>query len=694
MITFTNGVSLPAEQLRQACAELVQRLREGEPCRAEDFFTTQPALTSHEESALELIYTEFVVREELGQQPLPNEYYSRFPQWRMSLERLFHVGELLHVNEAAEPITLVETPRLDHNDPATPGEGFWLDRYDLLERLGRGGMGVVYKARQVSLDRIVALKMIRAGEDASPEMRALFRREAEAMARLKHSHIVQIYTVGECDGLPCFSMEYVDGGNLSRRIAGQAQPARQTAQWVESLALAVHYAHQQGIIHRDLKPSNVVLTADGVPKITDFGLAKRLEAEGGLSFTGAAIGTPSYISPEQAAGRTREIGPLSDVYSLGAILYELLTGKPPFKGKTHQETLQQVQGQEPIAPRVHNPNVDRELEAICLKCLEKDSQRRYASAEILAEDLGRWLRGKPTLARPPGWKHRVVRILRRRSVKALLALAAVLLPVALILYYQHPARHLKYLQDELGAGRAVMPIAQAGKPKWFRVITNDADAKISLAPDGTFRVTTEKIALVEILPDPHLERFRYRAEIRHDDWFGLAAGEVGIYFLHSQHDLPDGEKAHFYGVLGFNDQMHYYDTLKTRFPNLAPQGNPVKMALRRCKEPEETPAAPIVASGLDDEFAPMAGKKIVGPWRKVVAEVTPETIRIGWAANLLPGELSRDKLMKITRSLINKPAPLIGVHPGFSPRGGLGLYVCRGAASFRLVVVEPLGDEN
>src|SRR5262249_8024543 len=272
----------------------------------------------------------------------------------------------------------------------------WVDDYQLLGRIGRGGMGVVYKARQKGLDRLVALKMISAGGDADAVELARFRREAENVARLQHPNIVQIHAVGERDGQPFFSMEFAEGGSLARKIAGAAPSAGQSAQWLETLARAMHYAHQQGLVHRDLKPANVVFTADGIPKITDFGLAKRLERTVGLTWSMPGLGTPNYISPEQAACRNEEICALSDVYSLGAILYELLTGKPPFIGDSPLATLGQVLREEPVAPRALNHHVDPELEAICLKCLEKKPTERYRSAEALADDLARWLRGEPT----------------------------------------------------------------------------------------------------------------------------------------------------------------------------------------------------------------------------------------------------------------------------------------------------------
>jgi hypothetical protein len=290
-------------------------------------------------------------------------------------------------------------------------------------------MGVVYKARQKSLGRLVALKMILAGGHASPEELARFRTEAEAVARLKHPNIVQVYDVGECDGKPFFSLEYVEGGSLDRKLDRTAQRPHEAAALVEKLARAMHSAHRKGIIHRDLKPANVLLTPEGMPKITDFGLAKRLEDDGGSSGqtrSGSILGTPSYMAPEQAAGRVHEIGPATDVYALGAILYDALTGRPPFKAATLLDTLSQVKNDEPVPPSRLQPKTPRDLETICLKCLEKSPRKRYASALELAEDLKRFLSGEPIQARAMGRAERLWRWCRRNPVAASLLLTVTL----------------------------------------------------------------------------------------------------------------------------------------------------------------------------------------------------------------------------------------------------------------------------
>jgi serine/threonine-protein kinase len=292
-----------------------------------------------------------------------------------------------------------------------------IGNYEVLEEAGRGGMSVVYKARQAHPERVVALKMILAGVHGGVEKQVRFLSEADAIARLQHPHIVHIYEVGHHDGLPFLSLEYVSGGSLADRLDGTPQPPRQAAALVKTLAEAVSHAHKHGVVHRDLKPSNILLETDGTPKVTDFGLAK--QERPGLTSTGAILGTPSYMAPEQAAGDNAAVGPPADVYALGVILYELLTGRPPFRAATVQETLQQVRGQEPVAPKTLQSRLPCDLETVCLKCLEKDPRRRYASAESLATDLGHFLNGEAIAARPsPAWV-RLAKRMRQRPVAAL-----------------------------------------------------------------------------------------------------------------------------------------------------------------------------------------------------------------------------------------------------------------------------------
>ncbi|HJT36347.1 MAG TPA: serine/threonine-protein kinase [Pirellulales bacterium] len=271
--------------------------------------------------------------------------------------------------------------------------------FELLEELGRGGMGVVYKARQLSLGRVVALKMILRGELASAADVWRFRSEAAAAARLAHPNIVPVYEVGEHDGQPYFAMKYVEGTTLGRRLADGPLPPRESAELLTPVCQAIHYAHQHGILHRDLKPSNILIDGEGRPHVTDFGLAKQVTAETQLTRSGAIIGTPSYMAPEQAAGNRGQLGPASDVYSLGTILYHTLTGRPPFQAASPVDTVLLVLEQDPLPPRLVNPRADRDLEMIALHCLQKPPLLRYPSAEALANDLRAYLADEPISAR-------------------------------------------------------------------------------------------------------------------------------------------------------------------------------------------------------------------------------------------------------------------------------------------------------
>ena len=275
-----------------------------------------------------------------------------------------------------------------------------LGDYELLDLIARGGMGVVYKARQTSLNRLVALKMLPGGQFAQEEARQRFKREAQAAAKLRHPNIVTVYEVGEDAGQPYFSMDFVAGRSLAELVREQPLSARRAAGYAKSIAEAIAYAHQQGILHRDLKPSNVVVDADDQIHITDFGLAKDLSGDLELTQTGQVLGSPGYLPPEQVSAKALPLGPASDIYSLGALLYHLVTGRRPFVADTLAETLRQVVELDPIPPQQLNPAVPRDLATICLKCLAKEPSRRYRSAVALAEELGRFLDGKPILARP------------------------------------------------------------------------------------------------------------------------------------------------------------------------------------------------------------------------------------------------------------------------------------------------------
>jgi predicted Ser/Thr protein kinase/ABC-type phosphate/phosphonate transport system substrate-binding protein len=386
--------------------------------------------------------------------------------------------------------------------------------YELLEELARGGMGVVYKARQKSLERIVAVKMILAGQHASGDFIKRFRIEASAAAALQHPNIVAIHEVGVHRGHHFLVMDYVEGPNLAKLAREQPLPPKRAAQYLKTVAEAIHYAHERGILHRDLKPSNVLIDSNDQPRVTDFGLAKRVGSEPSttddpshLTVTGQVIGSPGYMPPEQASGRRGQTSRRSDVYSLGAMLYHLLTGRPPFGGGSVGETLRQVETQEPISLRLLNPTVPPDLETICLKCLEKEPNRRYPTAQSLAEDLGRVLQGEPILARPVGRIERAARWCRRNplasafvgTVCAALATSLWLLylvnwernkQVALTAEVRVANReHSALLKRALGMVQEDLEGIWANREKQWMVIQSDEIATLAQLP--TVRVTNQ-----------------------------------------------------------------------------------------------------------------------------------------------------------------------------------------------------------
>jgi eukaryotic-like serine/threonine-protein kinase len=486
--------------------------RGGESTPVETYLAQHPPLRSSTQAVLDLIYNEIVLREENGERPLLEDYLRRFPELAPELRLQFDVEHVIQSrsapNEESDLTVLgAALPQSDRASiPSIPG-------YEVLGELGRGGMGLVYKARQLRLNRIVALKMILAGNHASPEARVRFLAEAESVAKLHHPHIVQIFAFGDCDGHPFFEMEYVAGGSLSDRLDGTPRPPRDAARLVETLARAIDEAHRLGIVHRDLKPANILLTADGIPKIADFGLAKCLDVETGLTQTQFIVGSPSYMAPEQTGQSSTPIGPAADVYSLGVLLYELLTGRPPFQAATVLETLEQVRSDEPIPPSRLRPQLPRDLVTICLKCLEKEPLRRYASSIELADDLRRFESGQTIRARPLGALERLWRWCRREPVVASLALALLTGLIGVASQWWRAEFHLKDALYQRGRAEASahergdairsLQLASEGEQAARRRALERFDAAMKAL--GNFEIITSDAAL---LREPHLEPLR------------------------------------------------------------------------------------------------------------------------------------------------------------------------------------------
>jgi WD40 repeat protein len=494
-------------------ADLECRLKAGEEARVEGYLRRFPELGPGPDRVVDLLLAEYQLRCRGEGPPAFEEYEQRFPAYRDVLRQRWPAGgvvDTLGGGRAIPPATA--GPRW----PGVPG-------YEILGELGRGGMGVVYKARHVRLNRVVALKMILAGRLASEADVQRFGTEAEAAAQLDHPNIVPIYEVGAHHGQHYFAMRFVEGGSLAQRLAGDGPPLspREAARLVALAARAVHYAHQRGVLHRDLKPANILLDADAQPHLTDFGLAKRLEGGPGLTQSGAVVGTPGYLPPEQALGRKGVVTTAADVYGLGAVLYECLTGRPPFRADTPVETVLQVLEKDPERPRALNRSVDRDLEVVCLKCLQKEPGRRYGSAAELTDDLGRWLAGEPVQARPArAWERALAWVRRRPARAALLAVSGVaalaLVAVGVGLFYslrlQGANARLAATAEEADRQRAR---AEAGEARGRRYLYG---AHMNLAHKAWLEDRTP--LMLELL-EAHRPRGPGEEDLRGFEWYYL-----------------------------------------------------------------------------------------------------------------------------------------------------------------------------
>jgi serine/threonine-protein kinase len=573
------------------------------------------------------------------------------------------------------------------------------NKYRLVRKLAEGGMGVVYEAREEALQRTVALKLVRCGLLAGDAAIQRFRTEAQAVARLEHPHIVRIYDYGEFEGVPYFSMELM-AGSLTDKLNGELPPEREAAQLVETLARAVQFAHEHKVLHRDLKPGNVLLAADGTVKLSDFGLAKLLDSDSAQTYSDAVLGTPSYMSPEQAGGDLKKVDVVSDVYSLGAILYELLTARPPFRGTTRAETLDMVRSVPPESPAALRPDLSPALEAICLKCLEKEPQDRYASAGQLAERLRAFLDGKPITERPPGRLTKMWRSLRRIPSQAagvaLLALGCVSVFLARAPFKVDPPPNPKPLSpraqlvDKLKSGLTYEFTGTEPLPGPWRLWSANGDPIPATTKKDCFTVETFGTALVELTDDPACDHYRFSFEVRHDD--EKEKSHIGVYFGGRDVVNADGVALQSYYSFTYCDRKsgHGFDEFKGR------------AKLRYCcVEPDAVNVnVPAIQIGSVIPFDAAGVDHGPGPWRKITVEVTPDGIQVTG-----PDPASNKAITASTKGLQDSQVYLAEVreksqakHAGipveFRHRGGLGLIVVRSAASFRNIILEPLGEKK
>ena len=568
--------------------------------------------------------------------------------------------------------------------PAIPG-------YEVLGELGHGGMGVVYKVRNVGIGRIEALKMM---VSPKPHMIERFRQEIRAIAQFEHQRVVRIYAAGPADGQPYFTMEYIGGGSLSAHLGRFKADRSAAVGLLAKVAQAVHFLHTMNIIHRDLKPGNILLKDQDEPLVSDFGLATFFEremetaapepsgADSQLTLTGAIVGTTSYMSPEQAGGRNRELTAATDVWALGVILYELVTGRRPFVGNDEAAVRNAILHSEPVSPRTLQPKIDRDLEAICLKCLQKEPLCRYPSAEALAQDLGCWLRGEPIL--PERMPRRIWRRIRRHYVLSSVLLGIALLGVVLAAarYLADPERKLEAVQAKLARGESVTLIGATGGPAWESWLTGRHASQTSTA-DGAFTIHSQGRATLALLRDPQVDRYSFRAEVRHEK--GSLNAEVGIFFGLQEYEIGNH-------VLFFFLRAGFDDTPMAPLP----KSNPVYLSPYLYADAERIPVWDQEVAGRRPPLLKPAGPN-GGPWRQLEVEVTPEGLRGVWETQDIIGQITAIEVEKNTRYALSTMQSikadgvfLKGITPKYCPRAPLGVYVYKGSVSFRHVVIEPI----
>jgi hypothetical protein len=579
-------------------------------------------------------------------------------------------------------------------EPKPPADEFPpVGKYDLLEKVAQGGMGMVYRARDRELNRFVALKLLRSGILAGPEEISRFLREAQAAGKLFHPNIVPIYEVGQHQGLHYFTMPFLPGGNLRGRKDFFPGDPETIAPIIGKVARAVHHAHVQGILHRDLKPSNILLDERGEPLVADFGLAKLPEGGADLTHTGQILGTPAYMAPEQAAANPSEITPRSDIWALGVILYELITGHLPFAGLNTDSVRLSIATSDPPSPRKWAPALDRDMETIILKCLEKSPARRYTTALELAEDLECWKRGDAIRARPISAPRRWARSARRHPVYTVLLTSVLLAAIVVFAFLQwrRAADPLTEIETQLRRGEPVTLIGATGEPVWHQWRFGQAKAQHSLATDGTFSLHTWAHSMLELLPDPFCPAYRLEAEIRHLQ--SEDSGDVGLYFLHP--DTPD-QHFGFLCRLVFNDVKDISKMLERQNPNVTfPPGTHAWFQPLLFRAPE-LGKQDHVTSLSSRQFRQSGGRV----WRKLEVVITQEKIQA-----LIDGErlgvLDRNDIARGVQQLFDKDivsADLVAQRddPSIRPGTGLGLMISQGSASFRNVRVIPMsvGDEQ
>jgi serine/threonine-protein kinase len=608
----------------------------------------------------------------------------------LSLGTTVNLGSTIDFVRFASSATPPEAPVAGKPSDVPGATGRRLGNYDLLEELGRGGMGVVYKAVPRLAGRTVAVKLVLGGAASGADDRRRFLAEVQSMARLRHPHIVPIHEIGEEEGCSYFSMEYMPGGTLSDKVRRGPVPVAEAARIIEHLAAAVQAAHEAGVLHRDIKPGNVMFDGDGTPKLTDFGLCKQLDQGDGHTRTGAVVGTAAYMPPEQAGG-TRELTATADVYSLGATLYAVLTGRAPFIGRDFQQTIHRVLNDDPVPPRALRGEIPRDLEAVCLKALEKDAARRYPTAQALGEDLARWREGASTLARPQSWPQRIARRLRRHWRAVTLAtVLLVTVSIAAALWPRPEPDRLAPVDAALKRGEMVMLIGKTGPPKWHRWLAVTGTVSDGQAP-GHFQVFAVGNAFLELAPRIHQRNYRISAEFLVDESTDVDS-LAGIYIARvSSAESPAGHATRLISCALTDNLL----TNKPAFSDGDPFNVQDSLIVRTQDKPLRVRPVPMGELWVKE---PVSAAR---PWRQIVAEVRPDGIRV--RLQQAPGQGLQDtnpshiptanferQTARHQKSLAKDAVDLNPAGLEYDPTAGCGLYVRNARVFFRNVSVEPL----
>jgi serine/threonine-protein kinase len=599
-----------------------------------------------------------------------------------------------HAGPEASSIPDAQKSTVACSGPAPAAKLPNLGRYQNLGEIRRGGMGVIYRARNPVLEHVVALKMIRSGSLAGPEDFERFLGEAKKVARLKHRNIIKIFDYGEIDEQPYFTMELADLGSLQDHLARFQQDPRGSVRLLAKVARAVHHVHEHGIVHRDLKPGNILLDAGDEPLVSDFGLAKSKETDRDLTQPGVAPGTWAYMAPEQFAKPDDPPHFHSDIWSLGVILYEVLLGKAPFSGRTWDEYSRTIRLTDPPRPRSLKRRLHRDLETIILTCLEKNPARRYASAAALADDMERWLGGEPILARPLPGVVRLARWVRRHKILSTSVLFLLCLPLGffLVRHFSDPERPLRKLQRILDREGRLSILSQDGELEWYEWRTRKSEFKSLGKNLRGIRFDAFNLGLLEVFRDPPEKGFEFKAKIRHDQ---SELGLAGLFFGLKTLGTQEGPVL-FFGSLGFNDLD---EIVSPKLPG-GPKPNPLGLRLHLYREANEASFIPALGpvflrAGEFGSFFPAKQSSDTGPWRELTILANEQAIhwRFGGAAPEVHGKLERVRFFETTSRLFaDNCKELRAQSIEFPPRGGMGLLVECGQASFKDIEISHRRD--